>query len=50
MIPAYIGFTLTASATKAKEYGVRTEDLGLFTETTSPSVRFTKPRASKEVK
>lgn len=50
MIPAYVGFTLTASATKAKEYGVRTEDAGLFTETTSPSVRFTKPRANKEDK
>ena len=50
MIPAYVGFTLTASATKAKECGVRTEDAGLFTETTSPSVRFTKPRASKEEK
>lgn len=50
MIPAYIGFTLTASATKAKEYGVRAEDAGLFTETSSPSVRFTKPRATKEDK
>lgn len=50
MIPAYVGFTLTASATKAKEYGVRKEDAGLFTEITSPSVRFTKPRASKEDK
>ena len=49
-IPAYVGVTLTASTTKAKELGVVEGDEGLFTETTSPSVRFTKPRASKEVK
>lgn len=49
-IPAYVGVTLTASSTKAKEFGVVEGDEGLFTETTSPSVRFTKPRASKEEK
>ena len=47
-IPAYVGVTLTASTTKAKELGVVEGDEGLFTETTSPSVRFTKPRATKE--
>lgn len=50
MIPNYVGVTLTASATKAKECGVEAGDEGLFTETTSPSVRFTKPRESKEEK
>lgn len=49
-IPAYVGVTLTASSTKAKEFGVVEGDEGLFTETISPSVRFTKPRASKEEK
>ena len=49
-IPAYVGVTLTASTTKAKELGVVEGDEGLFTETTSQSVRFTKPRASKEDK
>lgn len=49
-IPAYIGVTLTASTTKAKELGVVEGDEELFTETTSPSVRFTKPRVSKEEK
>lgn len=47
MIPAYVGVSLTASATKAKEIGVNEGDEGIFTETSSPSVRFTKPRASK---
>lgn len=48
MIPAYVGVSLTASATKAKEIGVNAGDEGLFQETTTPSVRFTKPRSSKE--
>lgn len=48
-IPVYIGFTLTASASKAKEYGVEEGDEELFSETITPSVRFTKPRASKAV-
>lgn len=49
-IPAYVGVTLTASATIAKESGVAEGDEELFTVTESPSVRFTKPRASKEEK
>lgn len=48
-IPAYVGVTLTASATKAKELGVIEGDEEIFNETHSPSVRFTKPRAAKEV-
>lgn len=47
-IPAYVGVTLTASATKAKELGVVDGDEGLFSETATPSVRFTKPRGKKE--
>lgn len=47
-IPVYVGVTLTASATKAKEFGVVEGDEELFSETSTPSVRFTKPRASKE--
>lgn len=47
-IPSYIGVTLTASATKAKETGVQEGDEGIFNETCTPSVRFTKPRASKK--
>lgn len=47
-IPAYIGVTITASATKAKELGVVEGDEELFTETHTPSCRFTKPRAKKE--
>lgn len=47
-IPAYIGVTLSASTTKAKEVGLVDGDEQLFTETTNPSVRFTKPRANKE--
>ena len=46
-IPAYVGVTLTASATKAKEYGVIEGDEGLFTETSTPSVRFIKPKETK---
>lgn len=48
-IPAYVGVTLTASATKAKELGIVEGDEELFSETSSPSVRFTKPRAGKDV-
>lgn len=47
-VPEYIGVTLTASSTKAKEDGVLEEDEGIFATTEKPSVRFTKPRASKE--
>lgn len=47
-IPDYVGFSLTASSTKAKEVGVQEGDEDLFVTTEKPSVRFTKPRASKE--
>lgn len=47
-VPEYIGVTLTASSTKAAEIGVDEGDDGLFITTERPSVRFTKPRATKE--
>ena len=47
-VPAYIGVSLTASSTKASELGVVDGDEGIFVTTEKPSVRFTKPRASKE--
>ena len=47
-VPGYIGVTLTASSTKAKEDGVQDGDEDIFVTTEKPSVRFTKPRASKE--
>lgn len=47
-IPEYIGVSLTASSTKAKEIGVQDGDEDIFVTTEKPSVRFTKPRASKE--
>ena len=47
-IPAYVGVTLTASTTKAAEFGVVEGDEEIFHTTETPSVRFTKPRASKE--
>ena len=47
-IPAYVGVTLTASSTKASEFGVVEGDEEIFHTTETPSVRFTKPRASKE--
>lgn len=47
-VPEYIGVTLTASSTKAAELGVDEGDDGLFITTERPSVRFTKPRATKE--
>lgn len=47
-IPDYVGFSLTASSTKAAEVGVVDGDENLFVTTEKPSVRFTKPRASKE--
>ena len=49
-IPAYVGVTLTASSTKAAEFGVVEGDEEIFHTTEKPSVRFTKPRASKEEK
>ena len=47
-VPAYIGVTLTASSTKANELGVIQGDEDIFITTETPSVRFAKPRASKE--
>lgn len=47
-IPAYVGVTLTASSTKAAEFGIVDGDEEIFHTTEKPSVRFTKPRASKE--
>ena len=47
-IPAYVGVNLTASSTKAAEFGVVEGDEEIFHTTETPSVRFTKPRASKE--
>lgn len=47
-IPAYVGVTLTASSTKAAEFGIVEGDEEIFHTTEEPSVRFTKPRASKE--
>ena len=46
-IPDYVGFSLTASSTKAKEIGVQEGDEDLFVTTEKPSVRFTKPRAKE---
>lgn len=47
-VPEYVGVSLTASSTKAKEVGVREGDEDIFVTTETPTVRFTKPRASKE--
>ena len=47
-IPAYVGVTLTASSAKAAEFGIVEGDEEIFHTTDKPSVRFTKPRASKE--
>ena len=47
-IPAYVGVTLTASSTKAAEFGIVEGDEEIFHTTEKPSVRFTKPRPSKE--
>lgn len=47
-VPAYVGVTLTASSTKAADLGVVEGDEHIFVTTEKPSVRFTKPMASKE--
>jgi chromosome segregation ATPase len=47
-VPAYVGVTLTASSTKAADLGVVEGDEEIFVTTEKPSVRFTKPRATKE--
>lgn len=48
-IPAYIGVTITASSTKAKEVGVLEGDEEIFSTTKKETVTFRKPKASKEV-
>ena len=47
-IPAYVGVTLTASSSTANAVGLVEGDQEIFRTTSAPSVRFTKPRASKE--
>ena len=47
-VPAYVGVTLTASSTKAADLGVVEGDEDIFLTTEKPTIRFTKPRASKE--
>lgn len=47
-IPAYVGVTLTASSSKAAEFGICEGDEEIFHTTEKPSVRFTKPRATRE--
>ena len=47
-IPDYIGFSLTASSTKASESGVLEGDEEIFTTTEKDTVTFRKPKASKE--
>ena len=47
-VPAYVGVSLTASCTKAANLGVKEGDEEIFRRTETPSVRFVKPRASKE--
>ncbi len=46
-VPEYIGVTLTASTTKAKEVGLQDGDEEIFVTTETPSVRFTKPRTKE---
>ena len=47
-IPAYVGVTLTASSSKAAAFGIVEGDEEIFHTTEKPSVRFTKPRATRE--
>lgn len=47
-VPAYIGVSLTASSTRASELGVQEGDEEIFHTTEKPSVRFIKPKASRE--
>ena len=47
-IPDYVGFSLTASSTKASEFGVLEGDEEIFTTTEKDTVTFRKPKASKE--
>lgn len=47
-VPAYVGVTLTANCTKAHLFGVNSGDEEIFITTERPSVRFTKPRETRE--
>ena len=47
-IPAYISVSLTASSTKANEFGVLEGDEEIFSTTEKDTVTFRKPKASKE--
>lgn len=47
-IPPYIGVTLTASSTKAAEFGVVEGDEDLFSTETTETCKFIKPRNVKE--
>ena len=47
-IPAYVGVSLTASSTKASEFGVLEGDEEIFTTTEKDTVTFRKPKANKE--
>ena len=47
-VPAYIGVSLTASSTRAKEDGLLDGDEDIFITTTKDTITFRKPKASKE--
>lgn len=47
-VPAYIGVSLTASSTKAKEDGIQDGDEDIFVTTTKDTITFRKPKAGKE--
>lgn len=47
-VPEYVGVSLTASGAKATEVGLRDEDQTLIGVETKQTVKFLKPRASKE--
>ena len=47
-VPAYVGVSLTASATKANELGILEGDEEIFSTTEKDTVTFRKPKASKE--
>ena len=47
-VPAYIGVSLTASSTKAKEDGLLDGDEDIFVTSTKDTITFRKPKASKE--
>lgn len=49
-VPEYIGVTLTASSKAAEAAGINIAESGLFLTTKEDTVRFSKPRASKDSK